>query len=575
MKLPDTWLETRLGEVLSRVEAKVNPQTSAISSHFYVGLEHIESQTGRLLRGAEEVTEGVSILSIKTAYQQNDILYGKLRPNLNKVYLAEQEGICSTDIWALRASGEILPEFALHYLRSSVVHIRASQLATGANLPRIPANSFDRIPLPLPTLPEQQRIVDMLRQAESLGKYRSDTRETIDMATREFCVKLFGDVFTNNKSWPVAKLGKVSEIVRGSSPRPQGDSRLYGGPVPRLMVSDLTRDGLWVNATTDSLTEEGAKSSRAMPARSVVMAVSGTPGMTAILNHDACIHDGFVGLRDLDQNLLPEFLAYTLNLLRAKNDQQAVGAVFRNLTTDQVKAIPIPLPPFELQQQFQEFLFQVQAIQADITSSDKLLAELLNTIRIDAFSGELTESWRQCNLAKISESVLVRDARLSERGAKVSVHTEVFAPPERPTDFSRPMRQWLVDELSNFQHEVWNMLHYEWRGSVIVDDPESFDDFCTNPQTAWRIEHFKASNKRIRQTLEQLAALGLIAKVSVPKSNAVTQQTEYLTTYRPLREDENTRLLDAARLKSDLEKSESASSNNAGSNNGSLGEQVE
>jgi type I restriction enzyme S subunit len=331
------------------------------------------------------------------------------------------------------------------------------------------------------------------------------------------------------------------------------------------MVSDLTRDGLWVNATTDSLTEEGAKSSRAMPARSVVMAVSGAPGITAILNHDACIHDGFVGLRDLDQNLLPEFVAYTLNLLRAKNDQQAVGAVFRNLTTDQVKAISIPLPPIELQRQFQEFLFQVQAIQTDIASSDKLLTELLDTIRIEAFSGELTESWRQRNLAKISESVLVRDARLIERGAKVSVRTEVLAPPERPTDISRPMRQWLIDELSEFQREVWNMLRHEWRGLVIVDDPEVFDDFCTNPQTTWRVEHFKASNKRIRQTLEQLAALGLIAKVSVPKSNAVTQQIEYLTAFRPLREDENTRLLDAARLKSGLEQSDSASYNSSDS----------
>ena len=53
------------------------------------------------------------------------------------------------------------------------------------------------------------------------------------------------------------------------------------------------------------------------------------------------------------------------------------------------------------------------------------------------------------------------------------------------------MRQWLIDELSEFQHEVWNMLRHEWRGLVIVDDPEAFDDFCTNPQTAWGIEHFK------------------------------------------------------------------------------------
>ena len=84
---------------------------------------------------------------------------------------------------------------------------------------------------------------------------------------------------------------------------------------------------------------------------------------------------------------------------------------------------------------------------------------------------------------------------------------------------------------------------------MIVDDPEVFGDFCTNPQTAWRIEHFKASPNRVHRALEQLAALGMIAKVSLPKANAATQQTEYLTAFRPLREEENTRLSDADQLR--------------------------
>ena len=282
------------------------------------------------------------------------------------------------------------------------------------------------------------------------------------------------------------------------------------------------------------------------------MAVSGAPGLTAILNHDACIHDGFVGLRDLDHNLQPEYVAYTLNLLRAKNDQQAVGAVFRNLTSDQVKAIPIPLPPLALQRQFQEFLFQVKTLQVTIARSDKLLAELLDTIRVEAFSGELTASWRQDNLAKISGAQIVRDAALSERGTKPSIRIETQAPPERPTDFSRRARRWLIDELSELQFEVWSMLRHEWKGSVIVDDPEIFADFCTSPQTAWRMERFKVSPSHIRRTLEQLAALGLIAKISLPKTNALTQQTEYMTAFRPLREAENTRLADADLLRREL-----------------------
>ena len=96
------------------------------------------------------------------------------------------------------------------------------------------------------------------------------------------------------------------------------------------------------------------------------------------------------------------------------------------------------------------------------------------------------------------------------------------------------------------------MMRHEWRGSIIVDDPDLLNDFCTNPQTAWRIEHFNASPNHVRRVLEQLAALGLVAKVSVPRANSLTQETEYLTAFRPLREDENTRLVDADTLRKAL-----------------------
>ena len=99
---------------------------------------------------------------------------------------------------------------------------------------------------------------------------------------------------------------------------------------------------------------------------------------------------------------------------------------------------------------------------------------LLASFRIEALTGEATSEWRVQHRAEIEAAVIERDTLLRERGTKVSIRTDVFAPPERPTDFSRPMRQWLIDELSEFQHEVWNMLRHEWRGLVIVDDPEVF-----------------------------------------------------------------------------------------------------
>lgn len=547
MSLPESWVEVFLPQICELIGGGTPERSKA--DYFGGSIPWVTPSDVTKLDGfildVTQVTltdEGLKASPAKVVPAGSVLM--ATRVAVGKAVIAAQNMATNQDFTSLVIDRSIV---ASEYLVRAIVS-RAGLLESqsqGSTIKGIPRSTVARLKIPLPTLPEQQRIVDVLRQTECLSKNRSDTHATIDVLTREYYAKLFGDVFINDKSWSTAKLGRISDIVRGSSPRPQGDPRLFGGTVPRLMVSDLTRDGLWVDATTDSLTVEGAKSSRPMPAQSVVMAVSGAPGLTAILNHDACIHDGFVGLRDLHTDLLPEFVAFTLNLLRAKNDQQAVGAVFRNLTTDQVKAISIPLPPIELQQQFQAFLLQVKKVQHKIDRSDEILRQLMYTVSIEAFSGELTANWRDAQQVQIKTAVIERDTNLHKRRAKVKIRFTETAPAERTTKIPRPARLWLTNELSEFQHEVWNTLRYEWRGSVIVDDPEVFGEFCTSQQTAWRIEHFKASPNRIRRTLEQLAALGLIAKISVPKLNPLTQQTEYLTTFRPLREEENTRLADA------------------------------
>lgn len=432
----------------------------------------------------------------------------------------------------------------------------------GSTIKGIPRATVERLKIPLPTLPEQQRIVDVLRQAEAFEKSRAATEETLQTLSREYYYTLFGDVLRNDKEWTVRKIGQVSDVVRGSSPRPQGDPRLYGGPVPRLMVSDLTRDGLWVDATTDSLTLEGAKSSRPMPAQSVIVTVSGAPGLTAILTHDACIHDGFVGLRDLHSELLPEFVAFTLNLFRAKHDQQAVGAVFRNLTTDQVKAIIIPVPPIDLQKKFRVFLLQLRSVMKDIEKSKQLLSELSGVLAVDAFSGDLTANWRKHNQEEITAAAIARDALLRERGAKLRKPITESKPIQvQNIDSERPARHWLLGELSEFQRQVLAVFkaYYEQNDQqpLLAEDQDVFTRFCDDEEVVERLQIFGSSlTNRIRRTLSQLAALGLIAKVTLPKQNLETKEREYLKAFRPLRSDEYTRLNDVAQLRKVLSANE-------------------
>jgi hypothetical protein len=118
------------------------------------------------------------------------------------------------------------------------------------------------------------------------------------------------------------------------------------------MVEDVTRDGMYVTPTVDFLTKEGAKLSRPMSKGELTMVVSGSPGVPAILNVDACIHDGFVGFRKLnEQKIATEFLYFWFLFRLVENDKHATGAIFRNLTTDQIKNFDVPILTVDQQQQ--------------------------------------------------------------------------------------------------------------------------------------------------------------------------------------------------------------------------------
>ena len=199
-------------------------------------------------------------------------------------------------------------------------------------------------------------------------------------------------------------LGSLCEVVRGSSPRPKSDPRFYDGPVPRLMVSDLTRDGMYVSAKTDSLTLEGAKKSRPMKGGDVVIAVSGAPGLPAILKTDCCIHDGFVGLRGLDTSrILPEYLYRFLSFAKDASSNSAVGAIFKNLTTDQIRDIAIPLPSLAEQVRIAGILDKADAIRRKRQQAIELTEQLLRSTFLEMFGDPVTQKkkWDFCPLSDV------------------------------------------------------------------------------------------------------------------------------------------------------------------------------
>jgi type I restriction enzyme, S subunit len=230
----------------------------------------------------------------------------------------------------------------------------------------------------------------VLDRAEALRAKRRAALSQLDTLTRSIFLDLFGDPVRNERVWPVATVDDLCDLVRGSSPRPQGDPRFFGGPVPRLMVADITRDGILVTPRIDSLTLEGAKRSRPVPAGTVVMAVSGNIGLVSRLAIDACVHDGFVAFTHLDEaKVEPDFLLALLDLSKSAHDQHKAGAIFINLTTTDIKAMHLPVPPLALQREFIRRLSSIAKLKAAHHTSLAELDALFAVLQHRAFRGEL------------------------------------------------------------------------------------------------------------------------------------------------------------------------------------------
>ena len=126
----------------------------------------------------------------------------------------------------------------------------------------------------------------------------------------------------------------------------------------------------------------------------VVMVVSGAPGLPAILAIDVFIHDGFVGFRELNHSKIRNtYFYYYLKYNKKVNDSYAAGAIFRNLTTDQIKNFDIPLPSLDEQERIVKILNDklgiaqktIMLLEKQIEMINKLPAALLRR----AFNGEL------------------------------------------------------------------------------------------------------------------------------------------------------------------------------------------
>ena len=150
--------DVRLGDVLHLRKDIVHPRDNPCGPAKFVGLEHVESGTG--IRLGEETVEMAELTGRKPRFYEDDIVYGYLRPYLNKVWVAEFDGLCSVDQYVYAVDGErAVTEYIAWYMRSPAYLRRSPIGKTPGWLPRIRIEEVAAVEVPLPPVSVQRSVL--------------------------------------------------------------------------------------------------------------------------------------------------------------------------------------------------------------------------------------------------------------------------------------------------------------------------------------------------------------------------------------------------------------------------------
>jgi len=190
-KIDPDWEMVEIGNICKNIKKIIDPKklTGQIN---YIGLENISKNSGELLGNIK--SEASSIKSMKLEFKKKNILYAKLRPNLNKVYYTEIEGICSTDIMVLMFDEKkSIPKLYSSILREQWFNKKVLNGLKGAQLPRISWDYFKMIKVPVPPMEAQKKIILKIENEQKMIDSNKELIKIYEQKIKDKIAEVWGE----------------------------------------------------------------------------------------------------------------------------------------------------------------------------------------------------------------------------------------------------------------------------------------------------------------------------------------------------------------------------------------------
>ena len=344
--------------------------------------------TSSVVNGARSFITPAAISESATNLVPTGTVLLVTRTSVGKVAIAGKDLCFSQDITALSADlSRLDPSYLVHFLRTQERSFQKQ--ARGATIKGITRNIVANLEIPLPPLPEQRRIAEVLDKAEELRAKRRAALDELDQLNQALFVEMFGHPVNNQKQWPIKRLGTVGTLDRGvSKHRPRNAPELLNGPYPLVQTGEVANCNGYIRSHNATYSELGLRQSKIWPAGTLCITIAANIAMTGILTFDACFPDSVVGFRSEDSATV-EYIRSWLSFLQKMLEDSAPESAQKNINLSILRDLDVPLPPLDLQRVFARKIATLEKLKAAHQASLAELDALFASLQHRAFMGEL------------------------------------------------------------------------------------------------------------------------------------------------------------------------------------------
>jgi type I restriction enzyme, S subunit len=258
---------------------------------------------------------------------------------------------------------------------------------------RIRPERFLEIQIPLPSLPEQQRIVARIEELAAKISQAGSLRQQAEEETKAVVGGRAASIFraaVKNGSQP---LESIATLERGKfSHRPRNEPRFFGGSHPWIQIGEIENSNKFIRNWTQTLNDDGLAISKMFPRGTVLISIAATIGAVGILDFDCCVPDSIVGVTP-HAGTDSEFIYHYLGYIRGHLEDIAPQSAQKNINLQILSTLPIPklgvVEQHRIVAELDALQAQVDALKKLQTESAAELAALLPSILDRAFRGQV------------------------------------------------------------------------------------------------------------------------------------------------------------------------------------------